>query len=512
MMENTLSSLIFNWPPVISIILVFALCLFHLFYQRVKYLRQLARFPLLNPTASSGESRKAFLESATQLYQDGYKRFTHTAYRILTSDGEQHIVIPPRLLPEFRQLTDSVVSIESASAKILETRYTHILADLPVVAHLIRAELTPALARINPIIHAKIDEVMVEDMPKCADWTPIPVYMSMVTMVAKITGRIFVGEDLCRNPEYLDSAMNYTVDGAQAQREIKLIHPWLRWIIAPRLASVRRLRERERKAAAFLEPVLQARLNAGSKGAIVQEHDDMLSSFIRSGGSQGLVTASELAMMQLGVIFAAVHTSSDALCNILYDLAVRPDCVEAIREEIRFVMAQHHGVVNSRVLQQMMKLDSFMKESMRLNGPLSANSHRKVIQGFTLSNGQYIPPGATISLPGRAIYLDPANYPDADRFDGLRHYKLRQGGTAKDHARNQFVASNEQNMVFGYGRHSCPGRFFAANEIKMLLARLILDYDFKNEDGSMQRYPNIEIGSFTMPDTTRKLLFKKVGA
>jgi cytochrome P450 len=194
----------------------------------------------------------------------------------------------------------------------------------------------------------------------------------------------------------------------------------------------------------------------------------------------------------------------------MYDLAALPTYFAPLREEIRLVMKEHGGTINTRGLQQMMKLDSFMKESMRFNPPNTTAAHREVNRGFTLSNGQYIPGGATIELPSRSVYLDPANYPDENTFDGFRHYKLRQGGTAKDHARNQFVTSNDQNLLFGYGRHACPGRFFVANEIKMLLAKLILTFDFKMEDGNLQRYPNIEIGTIIAPDTQRKLLFKRL--
>lgn len=119
---------------------------------------------------------------------------------------------------------------------------------------------------------------------------------------------------------------------------------------------------------------------------------------------------------------------------------------------------------------------------------------RKVLKTFTLSNGQTIPAGATIEIPSHAIYQDPQNYPDSETFDGFRFYKLRQQGGAINHARNQFVTTNEQNLGFGYGRHACPGRFFAANEIKMIIARLIMDYDFKNADGSTERYPNFDNG------------------
>lgn len=194
----------------------------------------------------------------------------------------------------------------------------------------------------------------------------------------------------------------------------------------------------------------------------------------------------------------------------MYDLAVSPECIGPLRDEIRSVMAEHNGTITTRALQQMMKLDSFMRESLRLHPPLTTTSHREVIQPFSFSNGQKIPAGATIELPSRAVGRDAANYPDSQVFDGFRHYRARQTGTARDHARNQFVTSNEQNLVFGYGKHACPGRFFAANEIKMLLARIILEFDFKNEDGSAERYKDIEIGPLIAPDTKRNLLLRRV--
>lgn len=38
-------------------------------------------------------------------------------------------------------------------------------------------------------------------------------------------------------------------------------------------------------------------------------------------------------------------------------------------------------------------------------------------------------------------------------------------------------------MGFGHGQHSCPGRFFAANEIKVALCHLLMKYDWKLSEG-----------------------------
>jgi hypothetical protein len=49
----------------------------------------------------------------------------------------------------------------------------------------------------------------------------------------------------------------------------------------------------------------------------------------------------------------------------LYTLASTPEYLQPLREEIRTVMAENNGTITTRALQQMEKLDSYMKESMR---------------------------------------------------------------------------------------------------------------------------------------------------
>jgi hypothetical protein len=48
----------------------------------------------------------------------------------------------------------------------------------------------------------------------------------------------------------------------------------------------------------------------------------------------------------------------------LYNLAVTPEYLQPLREEIRTAIADN-GSITTRALQQMEKLDSYMKETMR---------------------------------------------------------------------------------------------------------------------------------------------------
>lgn len=43
----------------------------------------------------------------------------------------------------------------------------------------------------------------------------------------------------------------------------------------------------------------------------------------------------------------------------------------------------------------------------------------------------------------------------------------------------QFVTTGPEHLAFGHGKHSCPGRFFASNEIKVILIHLVVKYDWQ---------------------------------
>jgi cytochrome P450 len=56
-------------------------------------------------------------------------------------------------------------------------------------------------------------------------------------------------------------------------------------------------------------------------------------------------------------------------------------------------------------------------------------------------------------------------YDRADVFDGFRFSRIRddKAKTPEDGIFNRhMVSTGSDHLVFGHGKHSCPGRFFAA--------------------------------------------------
>ena len=214
-----------------------------------------------------------------------------------------------------------------------------------------------------------------------------------------------------------------------------------------------------------------------------------------------------LAHLEIVISLAAIHTSQMNAVHVLYDLAARPHYFDEIREEIRNV-AREDGRWQKSSYAKLRKLDSFMKESQRFNPPSMLSYHRIMKRKHVLSDGTTLPSGAHICMPVNAIQNDPAVTPNPEVFDGLRYYKYRQrDGEGQLH---QFATTEKTLLNFGHGKYACPGRFFASLEIKVILVRLIMNYDFQLPS-HQGRPANLKAHEFLFPNPDGELLIRERG-
>ncbi|KAI9146965.1 Ent-kaurene oxidase-like protein [Paramyrothecium foliicola] len=188
--------------------------------------------------------------------------------------------------------------------------------------------------------------------------------------------------------------------------------------------------------------------------------------------------------------------------NAVYYLAAYPALVDMLREDVQTAISETNGQFTHISLASMKKLDSFLKEVTRYHAITASVFQRKVLKRFTLSNGQEIPKGEQLEIAAVGVNFDETIHENPETFDALRYYKLRQATSVgltetkvKEPTHNQFVSVGRSSLTFGYGRFACPGRFLAANEIKMIIADLILHFQIKNSGQIDGRYPNLKIGT-----------------
>lgn len=108
-----------------------------------------------------------------------------------------------------------------------------------------------------------------------------------------------------------------------------------------------------------------------------------------------------------------------------------------------------------------------------------------------------------------SIARDPEHYPEPERFDGLRFYNMRKASNGDSSKRHQFVSTGPENLAFGFGKFACPGRFFAAAQIKVIMATIILRYDVSFPDGQKTRPQNTFVGESIGPDRRQVIVFRR---
>ncbi len=134
---------------------------------------------------------------------------------------------------------------------------------------------------------------------------------------------------------------------------------------------------------------------------------------------------------------------------------------------------------------------------------------RRALADYTLSDGTIIPAGSTLSVLVAHAHRNPETYEDPLKFDGFRFIKMKERADAEGLTDRKFdvVTTSLQFLAFGLGRHACSGRFFAAAEIKMVLAYIITTYDLKL--ASDVRPPDLFLFHLCVPNLTAEILFRR---
>lgn len=171
-----------------------------------------------------------------------------------------------------------------------------------------------AVGRLNPSIFQEVQESFQSEMPTCDDWTSVNIHHKLLRIVAMVSGRVFIGPELCRSEAYLDASINYTMDVMGAQRAVDGMRPWLRPFLASRLPQVQNLEKRIDEAFKFISPVVEAR-KAAARGPMDEKPDDMLQWLIDAQSKFPDKNSQNLAKVQMGLSFAAIHTTTLTATN-----------------------------------------------------------------------------------------------------------------------------------------------------------------------------------------------------
>ncbi|GJD02292.1 cytochrome P450 [Colletotrichum higginsianum] len=246
--------------------------------------------------------------------------------------------------------------------------------------------------------------------------------------------------------------------------------PFVHWF----LPHCRKLRSQVQQARDLIRPVILRRQQ--DKAAAVERGESPVE--FNDGIEWSDLYANDRSFdrvdLQLGLSIAAVHNTTDLLSQVVYDLASDPDMVERLRNEASEVIGAMGWSKTS--LYNLKLLDSVIKESMRIKPILTVAMPRQVTSQMTLADGLVLPEGTVIGVSAQR-HWDADVYAEPHRFIGDRFLRMRQLPGKENAA--QLVTTGPNHLGFGHGNHGCPGRFLAAAELKIILAQLVLGYEWR---------------------------------
>ena len=145
-------------------------------------------------------------------------------------------------------------------------------------------------------------------------------------------------------------------------------------------------------------------------------------------------------------IFLSVHTTSRGCANAIMDLASRPEYMQELYEEQLEIhkQADENGILPFGALNEMKKLDSFIRESLRLTGHIAVLPHF-VLKDYTFSNGLQVPKDYLVELYFDDIYRDESlQGPNPKSFEPFRHVDTNASATK----------ISKSFVIFGGGKHA----------------------------------------------------------
>ena len=171
---------------------------------------------------------------------------------------------------------------------------------------------------------------------------------------------------MCRNERWLEASIQYTENVFLTALLLRMVPPSLRPIVQCLLPSSYRLHGNLRLGKRLISSLVDERRELEAKhDASYEKPIDVLQWMMDAAeGDEG--NSSKLAHRQLLLTIASIHTTTMAATHAMYDLCANPKYFDPLIREIKQQLDNERNF-NITALNDMRKLDSFMKESQRLN-------------------------------------------------------------------------------------------------------------------------------------------------
>ncbi|KAJ2978276.1 hypothetical protein NUW58_g7547 [Xylaria curta] len=218
------------------------------------------------------------------------------------------------------------------------------------------------------------------------------------------------------------------------------------------------------KVRKYTDDMLQSRLSM-EKG-----REDLFEGLLKRSEDWNL-SFEKLSATAFILVLAGSETTATTLSGATYLLLTNPDILEKLKHEVRSNFSDA-SQININTVNNLKYMLAILNEALRLYPPVTAGLVRTVPKGGAEVAGHFMPEGTYVEVQHWSMNHSKDNWADPwafkpERFLGTSEEALQAGNKL------------EALQAFSVGPRNCIGRNLAYAEMRIILARIIFDFDLK---------------------------------
>ncbi|KAL7938508.1 cytochrome P450 [Trichoderma chlorosporum] len=424
------------------------------------------------------------------LIDRAYKKAQGKTFKISTPSNDHLLITSADLMRELINAPVQQLSLHAVAKEILQLKYTMCGFDLQDdrgtegtgYVRALRSRLTSHLPEFQPDLERLIKNALETELKdvKQDGFAHAKIFPFMKTLITRVNCFIFFGEELSQNNEFTSAALEFPQAVVFAAELLRITPKFMR----PLVASIATNQHRAaRTIYRYLVPIIEQQLAARGLRSGGATTTNCMQWLIGTSPRKNPWAPAKIVSEIMAVWFGSVHQLAMTSTYAIQDLCLHPEYVEPLKMEIRdYFYAENPP----RDVDRLPLLDSFIKESVRSSNSDAITCRRKALVPYTFQDGSFINKGDWACVPQRAMMQDSTRYRDAQTFDGFRfaraNAQLQQQKESIDipeQKASKFTDASPDWPIWGFGNAACPGRFYASLVTKLILIRIVQDWECK---------------------------------
>eukprot|EP00058_Branchiostoma_floridae_P025885 XP_002611375.1 hypothetical protein BRAFLDRAFT_58005 [Branchiostoma floridae] len=256
---------------------------------------------------------------------------------------------------------------------------------------------------------------------------------------------------------------------AAMQGQIVTVFPLLRFVPGVNRSSMKALKLNSKIKALLWDEIAHHRENLDRENP--RDFIDLLLLQLEQHEKVDNLTEENVMHITHNIFFAGMETTTNTLLWSLLYMTLNPGVQKKVQQELDAVIGESLPALSHRP--QLPYVNACLQEVMRIRTLLPLNVPHATTQEVKVQ-GFDIPKGIKVFPNLYSVHMDPAYWPDPDRFDPERFLD----------AEGNVIDKPESFLPFSGGRRVCIGEKLARMELFLFFSTLLQSFTFKAPEGA----------------------------